>query len=48
MSILNSGVTQQLSKKDSKEAADIYWTRYLPYIVLVVVFAAAVSLFPTF
>jgi ribose/xylose/arabinose/galactoside ABC-type transport system permease subunit len=48
MSILNSGVTQQLSKKDSKEAADIYWTRYLPYIVLVVVFAAVSIFVPYF
>ncbi len=48
MSTFNSGVTQLLSKKDSKESRDIYWTRYLPYIVLVVVFVAVSIFVPYF
>lgn len=48
MSEKNSGVTQLLSKKDDKEIKYVNWTRYLPYIVLIVVFAAVSIVVPYF
>lgn len=48
MSENNSGVTQLFSKKGDKEIKYVNWTRYLPYIVLIVVFAAVSIVVPYF